>query len=156
MTITLLQIGKTFFNYIEKGIEDYKQRINRYINFNIETYKLPQKFSKLPIHIQKEKEAEIILEKIKKFNYIILLDEKGKQLSSVEFASKINEITLRSYKKIVFIIGGPYGVTEDIKAKSDFIISMSKMTFSHQLIRLIFVEQLYRAFTIINNEKYHH
>ncbi len=156
MTITLIQIGKTFFDYIDKGVNDYTKRINRYVNFNIETYSLPAKFSKLPPQALMEKEAELLLEKIDKFNYVILLDEKGKQFSSEAFAAKLNEIMVSGYKKVAFVIGGAYGVTEQVKSKSNLILSLSKMTFSHQLVRLVFAEQIYRAFTIINNEKYHH
>jgi len=156
MTITLLQIGKTFFDYIEKGVSDYQTRINRYVNFETETLSLPSKFSKLPPQALKEKESTLILDKMKHFNYTILLDEHGKQFTSESFASKINELMVSGYKKVAFIIGGAYGVSDEVKNKSDLIISLSKMTFSHQLVRLVFAEQIYRAFTILNNEKYHH
>jgi len=156
MNITLIQIGKTFFDYIEEGIEDYSKRINRYVKFNTETYYLPSKYNKLPPDLLKEKEEILLLEAIKKYNYVILLDENGKELNSVEFAGKINNLMVSGYKNIAFVIGGAFGVTKNLKKQCDLVISLSRMTFSHQLVRLVFTEQLYRAFTIINNEKYHH
>ncbi len=156
MNITLIQIGKTFFDYIEKGVEDYSKRINRYVKFSIETYALPSKLNKLPPETLKEKESDLLAEVTKKYNYVILLDENGKEMTSVKFAGKINELMIASHKNIAFVIGGAYGVTNDFRKKCDFVLSLSQMTFSHQLVRLVFTEQLYRAFTIINNEKYHH
>ncbi len=156
MTITLIQIGKTFFDYIDQGVNDYTKRINKYVQFNIETYSLPAKFSKLPPQVLKEKESELLLALMNKFNYVILLDERGKSFSSEAFARKLNEIMIAGYKKVAFVIGGAYGVTDAVKQKSNLVLSLSPMTFSHQLVRLVFAEQIYRAFTIINNEKYHH
>ncbi len=157
MDITLLQIGKTFFDYINKGVKDYEQRINRYVKLETITLTTPAKYSKLGKEQLKEKESLLLWEKIvKKYDYIILLDEAGKELTSVQFAQKLEKLLLASHKHIVFVIGGAYGVTDEFKRKCDFILSLSKMTFSHQLVRLVFAEQLYRAFTIINNENYHH
>jgi 23S rRNA (pseudouridine1915-N3)-methyltransferase len=156
MTITLIQIGKTFFDYIEKGVDDYSKRITRYIKFTKETYSLPSKFNKLPSDKLKEKESELLMEVLKKYDYVILLDENGKEMTSVKFAKKLNELLISSYKNIAFVIGGAYGVTEKLRQKCDLVLSLSQMTFSHQLVRLVFAEQLYRAFTIIHNEKYHH
>ena len=156
MNITLIQIGKTFFDYIEKGVEDYRKRINRYVKFSIETYALPSKLNKLPPEALKEKESDLLAEVTKKYNYVILLDENGKEMTSVKFAGKINELMIASHRNIAFVIGGAYGVTNEFRKKCDFVLSLSQMTFSHQLVRLVFTEQLYRAFTIINNEKYHH
>jgi 23S rRNA (pseudouridine1915-N3)-methyltransferase len=153
MKFSLLVIGKTNEKYLEEGIKIFDTRLKNYTKFemievrDIKGFQNPEDL--------KKKEAEAFLEKIKDDDVLVLLDENGKSFSSVEFSLWIENQQIRSVKHVVFIIGGAYGVHELIRQRSNLVLSFSKMTFSHQMIRLFFVEQLYRAFTIIKNEKYH-
>lgn len=153
MKFSLLVIGKTNEKYLEEGIKIFDNRLKNYTKFemievrDIKGFQNPEDL--------KKKEAEAFLEKIKDDDVLVLLDENGKSFSSVEFSLWIENQQIRSVKHVVFIIGGAYGVHESIRQRSNLVLSFSKMTFSHQMIRLFFVEQLYRAFTIIKNEKYH-
>lgn len=155
MKITLLAIGKTNSAEIRNIFDDYAKRINRYTKFEavyIDNHQ--QKFS--DNEKQKIKEGELILKKLQAGDYLILLDEKGKEFNSVQFAEQLNSLFNQSIKNIYFVIGGAYGFSDEVYLRSNAKISLSRMTFSHQIIRTIFAEQLYRAFTIINNEPYHH
>ncbi len=155
MKITLLAIGKTNSAEIRNIVDDYSKRINRYIKFEtVYIENSQQKFS--DNEKQKIKEGEHILKKLQAGDYLILLDERGKEYNSVQFAEQLNLLFNQSIKNICFVIGGAYGFSEEVYARSNAKISLSSMTFSHQIIRAIFAEQLYRAFTIINNEPYHH
>jgi 23S rRNA (pseudouridine1915-N3)-methyltransferase len=155
MKITLLAIGKTNTAEIRNIVDDYSKRINRYIKFEpVYIENNQQKFS--DNEKQKTKEGELILKKLQSGDYLILLDERGKEFNSVQFAEQLNLLFNQSIKNICFVIGGAYGFSEEVYARSNAKISLSRMTFSHQIIRAIFTEQLYRAFTIINNEPYHH
>jgi len=156
MQTLLLWVGKTNDSRLKSLIEDYAQRINRYQPLEMLTLPELKIKGKLPETIQKEKEGKLILEKIKKGDYVILLDEKGKSFDSQKFSLYINKKRASSSKRMVFVIGGPYGFSEEIYAISNEKIALSDMTFSHQMIRLFFLEQLYRANTILNNEPYHH
>ncbi len=155
MNIELWCIGKTQFEYVMNGVEEFKGRIKHYSSFNtiyIEGYR--QNPGDNPQTV-KEKEADNIIKKLDPRDYLILLDEKGIEMNSVEFAGFIEKKLIYGNKKIIFLIGGAFGFSQKIYERANEKISLSKMTFSHQLIRLIFTEQLYRAFTIIKNEKYH-
>jgi 23S rRNA (pseudouridine1915-N3)-methyltransferase len=155
MKITLLAIGKTNSAEIRNIVDDYSKRITRYVKFEaVYIENSQQKFS--DNEKQKIKEGEHILKKLQAGDYLILLDERGKEYNSVQFAEQLNLFFNQSIKNICFVIGGAYGFSEDVYARSNAKISLSRMTFSHQIIRIIFAEQLYRAFTIINNEPYHH
>ena len=155
MKITLLAIGKTNSAEIRNIVDDYSKRINRYVKFEaVYIENSQQKFS--DNEKQKIKEGEHILKKLQAGDYLILLDERGKEYNSVQFAEQLSLFFNQSIKNICFVIGGAYGFSEDVYARSNAKISLSRMTFSHQIIRAIFTEQLYRAFTIINNEPYHH
>ncbi|MCC8088553.1 MAG: 23S rRNA (pseudouridine(1915)-N(3))-methyltransferase RlmH [Rikenellaceae bacterium] len=156
MNITLLTVGKTDLSYIAEGIDIFFKRINRYTRFNIATIADVKTSKKLPEDVQKIKEGEVILSHISDSDWLILLDEDGTQMSSVEFAVWVQKKMNAGIKRLVFVIGGPYGFSADLYKRADEKISLSKMTFSHQMVRLIFTEQLYRAFTIINGEPYHH
>jgi len=153
MKFSLLVIGKTNEKYLEEGIKIFDNRLKNYTKFemievrDIKGFQNPEDL--------KKKEADAFLEKIKDDDVLVLLDENGKSFSSVEFSQWIENQQIRSVKHVVFIIGGAFGVHEVIRQRSNLVLSFSKMTFSHQMIRLFFVEQLYRAFTIIKNEKYH-
>ena len=156
MKIVLLSVGKTNIDFIREGIDEYLKRLKFYVKFeNIELNVL-KKSKNLSKNELLKKEAELILSNISDSDFVINLDEKGRGLSSSEFAKQISKYRIMSKKKIVFIIGGAYGFSEEIYSRSNDSISLSSMTFSHQMVRLFFVEQLYRSFTILNNESYHH
>ena len=156
MRITLIAVGKTEDKYLIEGIEKYLSRLKHYINFNILIIPDIKNTKNLSEAQQKTKEAEFIHKQINPTDVIVLLDEKGKKHSSVSFAKYLNKQMIGSVNNLVFIIGGPYGFDETIYMRSNTSISLSDMTFSHQMVRLFFVEQLYRAFTILKNEPYHH
>ena len=156
MKIKLVVIGKTDDKYIIEGIKKYLERLKHYITF--EYTELPDiKNSKnLSREQQKKQEGELLLKTINSGDYIIVLDEKGKMFTSREFASYMEKRMISGVKRVVFFVGGPYGFSDEVYSKASYRISLSKMTFSHQLVRLIFFEQIYRAMTIIRNEPYHH
>ncbi|KAA5821907.1 23S rRNA (pseudouridine(1915)-N(3))-methyltransferase RlmH [Algibacter amylolyticus] len=156
MTITLITIGKTDNKQLTALIEDYTKRLGHYIKFNLEVIPDIKNSKNLSETQQKEKEGELILNKTKPTDTLILLDENGKQLDSVAFSTYLQKYMNSGIKRLVFVIGGPYGFSEDIYKKANGKLSLSKMTFSHQMIRLFFIEQLYRGFTILKNEPYHH
>ncbi len=154
MKINLVCVGKTNEDHINEGIKIYEKRILRYISYkSISTSEARKGLSK---EQQKIEEGQIILKKLSPDDFLILLDEKGIEFDSVQFASLIEKHMIQSTKSMVFVIGGPYGFSDEIYGRANYKLSLSKMTFSHQLIRLIFAEQLYRAFTIIRGEPYHH
>ncbi len=155
MKISLFFVGKTSFDYLEKGISEYEKRIKRYVDFEIRTVKDIKTGKNMPAKIVKQKEGEQVLKQLKNSDYLILLDEKGKQFSSREFAKFIDNKTVTGTKRLVFLIGGAFGFSEAVYKRANEKLSLSKMTFSHQPIRLLFTEQLYRAFTIIKGEPYH-
>ena len=156
MKILLLTVGKPNEKYLLDAMDKYINRINHYVNFQIIDSYEKNISNKLSYNEYKKKESEIIMKKILPTDFVILLDEGGEFMSSVRFSKNIESYMLRGIKRLVFIIGGAYGCSENIFARADKIMSMSRMTFSHQMIRLFFVEQLYRAYTIIRNESYHH
>lgn len=156
MKITLLTVGKTDKDWVRQGLDIYVSRLKHYIPFNI--VEIPElknvsAFSKDQI---KSKEGELILKNIRPTDDVILLDEKGKEYTSVEFARIIQDKISYAGKDIVFIIGGAYGFSEAVYQRANSKLSLSRMTFSHQMVRAIFVEQIYRAFTIMRGEPYHH
>ena len=156
MKIKLLVIGKTDDKNLEQLIEKYQQRLNHYINFEIEIIPDIKNAKNLSQLQQKEKEGELILSKLKNTDQLVLLDEKGKEFRSLNFASYLQKKMNSGIKQLVLVVGGPYGFSESVYKKSTGKVSLSKMTFSHQMIRLFVVEQLYRGFTILKNEPYHH
>lgn len=156
MKITLLVIGKTDTGYFIDAVSEYQKRLEHYIPFEIQVIPDIKNTKNLTVEQQKEKEGELILKNLQPGDYIVLLDEKGKEYSSVQFASYIEKKTHNVPKRLVFIIGGPYGFSGAVYDKANEKLTLSRMTFSHQMVRLIFVEQLYRAMTILNNEPYHH
>jgi len=156
MKIALLVVGKTTKKFVEEATAEYTGRL-KYYNVEFELIVIPElKDTKnIPVAVQKQKEGEMILKKLSSADNVILLDEKGKEFNSVDFSNYLNKEIEKS-KRIVFVIGGPFGFSSDVYARADGKISLSKMTFSHQLIRAVFAEQLYRAFTIMKGESYHH
>ena len=156
MKIKLLAIGKTDDKNLHTLIETYQNRLKHYINFEIDVIADIKNVKNLTEAQQKEKEGELILKKLAATDVLILLDEKGTQFNSVAFSEYLQKKMNGGIKQLVLVIGGPYGFSEAVYAKAQGKISLSKMTFSHQMIRLFVVEQLYRAYTILKNEPYHH
>jgi|SRR6185312_15608486 len=156
MKITLLLVGKTEDAYLREGVGIYLNRLRHYIRLDfVEITELKNTRSLTPAQ-QKTKEGELILRKLLPTDQVILLDEKGVQLTSTQFSEFIDKKQLGSVSNLVFIVGGPYGFDEAVYQRANDKISLSKLTFSHQMVRLFFVEQLYRAFTILRGEPYHH
>ncbi|KHJ38780.1 ribosomal RNA large subunit methyltransferase H [Pedobacter glucosidilyticus] len=156
MKITLLTVGKTEDKYILEGIEKYLKRLKHYIKFEIIEIPELKKTKSLSEDQQKSKEAEIIFKQLNHTDHVVLLDERGKELSSMHFADFMNKKMIGSVQQLVFIVGGPYGFDASLHQRAQDKLSLSKMTFSHQMVRLFFVEQVYRAFTILKGEPYHH
>ena len=156
MKIKLFAIGKTDDKNLQILINTYQNRLKHYINFELEIIPDIKNVKNLSEVQQKEKEGELISKKLTPTDTLILLDEKGKEFRSLDFSRYLQKKMNSGIKQLVFVIGGPYGFSEAIYKKSTGSISLSKMTFSHQMIRLFVVEQIYRAFTILKNEPYHH
>lgn len=156
MTIKLLVIGKTDNVLLQSLIDDYQKRLNFYIKFNLEVIPDIKKAKNLGELQQKQKEGDLILNSISSSDVLILLDENGKQMDSVDFSNYLQKHMNSGIKQLVFVIGGPYGFSDDVYKQAKGKLSLSKMTFSHQMVRLFFIEQLYRGFTILKNEPYHH
>lgn len=156
MKTTLLVVGRTVETHFITAIEDYAQRTRRYLPFDIEVIPELKNTKSLPEEVQKEKEGELILKALQPGDVIVLLDEKGREMRSVEFAEYMKQKMNTVNKRLVFVIGGPYGFSPKVYAAAHEKLSLSRMTFSHQMIRLLFVEQLYRAMSILNGSPYHH
>lgn len=156
MKIVLLVIGKTDASYLTDAINEYKNRLIHYIPFEMNVIPDIKNVKNLSEIQQKEKEGELLLKALQPGDCVVLLDERGKEFTSMQFAAYIEKKQHSVAKRLVFIIGGPYGFSETVYDVASEKISLSKMTFSHQMIRLFFIEQLYRAMTILSNEPYHH
>lgn len=156
MKTTLLVVGRTVEKHYITAINDYIERTKHFMSFDMEVIPELKNTKSLSMEQQKEKEGELILKALQSGDVVVLLDEHGKEMRSVEFANYIEKKMINVNKRLVFIIGGPYGFSEKVYQTAHEKISMSKMTFSHQMIRLIFVEQIYRAMTILNGGPYHH
>lgn len=155
MRITLLQTGKTRDPFIMEGVEGYRKRVARYAPFVIETVPDLKNSRSMTMKEVQAKEGAMILKRIKPGDYLILLDERGKEYHSIGFAEHLSSLEGR-VNHLIFLIGGPYGFAEEVYSRANEKISLSKLTFSHQLIRLLFMEQIYRSFTILKGEPYHH
>ena len=156
MKIVLITIGKTNEKYLIEGISDYQRRLKHYTNFErieIANLKNAKNFSESELM---QREGELILKQIKNSDHLVLLDDKGKDFTSQKFAQKLQQWKHYGKKRLVFVVGGAYGFSEEIYKRGNEKLSLSKMTFSHQMVRLFFVEQIYRGYTILNNEPYHH
>lgn len=156
MQIVLLVIGKTEDSKIQELTQIYQKRLSHYIKFEFVVLPDIKNTKNLSENEQKEKEALLILNKINISDYLVLLDENGKSLSSENFAQFIQKNMNSGLKTLYFVVGGPYGFSEKVYQRANYTLSLSAMTFSHVMVRLFFIEQLYRAFTILNNEPYHH
>ena len=156
MNLKLIAIGKTDNKALQTLIDDYQKRLSFYIKFELEIITDIKNVKNLSETQQKEKEGELILSKITATDHLILLDENGKSFSSVSFSEFLQKKMNAGIRTLVFVIGGPYGFSQTVYQKAVGKISLSEMTFSHQMVRLFFIEQLYRGFTILKNEPYHH
>ena len=156
MNIELIVVGKTDMKEVETLVAMYAKRLNHYVRFAITTIADVRNTKKLSEGEQKRLEGEAILRLLTPSDYVMLLDEHGAELRSIEFADLVEKRMSAGIKRLVFLIGGPYGFSEAVYARANGKLSLSKMTFSHQIVRAIFLEQLYRTFTILKNEPYHH
>ena len=156
MQVTLLCIGKTGKKFLEEGEQEYLKRLRHYLSFQVQIIPDIKQAKNLSESQIKQKEGELILEKIGTTDTLILLDERGKEFGSVEFAEYLQDQFNRGGKHLYFVVGGPYGFSDAVYERASGKISLSRMTFSHQMIRLFFIEQVYRAMTILRNEPYHH
>jgi 23S rRNA (pseudouridine1915-N3)-methyltransferase len=156
MNIELIVVGKTDMKEVEALVTMYSKRLNHYVRFAITTIADVRNTKKLSEAEQKRLEGEAILRLINDSDHLMLLDEHGAELRSLEFAELLQRRMSAGTKRLVFVIGGPYGFSDAVYSRANSKLSLSKMTFSHQIVRAIFTEQLYRAFTILKNEPYHH
>jgi len=155
MRITLIETGKTRDPFIREGVELFRSRVIHYVPFQIDTLPDLKNTRNLGMKEVQEREGQILLKRLKPGDFMILLDERGKEFHSISFAEYLNGLEGR-VKHLLFVIGGPYGFSEEVYKRADASLSLSKLTFSHQLVRVIFMEQLYRAYTILKGEPYHH
>lgn len=156
MRITLLTVGKTNDLSFKNAISEYQKRLKFYISFDIEEIPALKNTKNLTEDNQKKKEGELILKSVQTDDEVVLLDDKGSEFTSKQFASYIEKKSASGLKRLVFVVGGPYGFSEEVYQRANDKVSLSRMTFSHQMVRLVFTEQLYRAMTIIKGEPYHH
>ncbi|MBO7507563.1 MAG: 23S rRNA (pseudouridine(1915)-N(3))-methyltransferase RlmH [Paludibacteraceae bacterium] len=156
MRITLLTVGKTNDLSFKNAISEYQKRLKFYISFDIEEIPSLKNTKNLTEDNQKQKEGELILKYLQPEDEVVLLDDKGSEFTSKQFASYIEKKSASGLKRLVFVVGGPYGFSQEVYQRANDKVSLSRMTFSHQMVRLVFTEQLYRAMTIIRGEPYHH
>ena len=156
MKIVLMTIGKTNEKYLIEGISNYQKRLKHYTNFEMMEIPNIKNVKNLSEAELMKKEGELILKQIQSSDHLVLLDDKGKDFTSPKFAHKLQQWMLSGKKTLVFLVGGAYGFSEEVYKRGNEKLSLSKMTFSHQMVRLFFVEQIYRGYTILNNEPYHH
>lgn len=156
MKIVLIAVGKTATDYISRGVNEYFKRINRYLSAEIKVIPDIKGSKALSEDAQKSREGQAILSSLLPGDIVVLLDEKGREMSSREFSESISKRMNQGIKRLVYIIGGPYGFSSEVYERADTKLSLSRMTFTHEMVRLFFVEQLYRAMTIMRGEPYHH
>ena len=156
MNIEILAIGKTKTRHVQEGLADYFSRLKRYVPVTLTELPDVKNAGRLPEQQQKEEEGKAFLQKITSSDYVIVLDERGRQLTSRKFSEKLQQVMASGRKRLLFLIGGPYGFSDDVYRRADEKLSLSEMTFNHEMVRLFFVEQIYRAMTIIRGEPYHH
>ena len=156
MKLSLFLVGETDDAELKGAFERYVGRLKHYCSFEIEVLKTPKQFKKLSQGELKVAEGMLILERLGNQDYLVLLDEKGTEFNSIAFSDKLQKWLNGGHKRIVFLVGGAFGFSDEVYERADFKLGLSKMTLTHQMVRLFFAEQLYRAFTILRNEKYHH
>lgn len=156
MEIKLLCVGKTHSTYISEGLEEYVKRVNKYCKFSISIVADIKNSASLTPEQRKTEEGKLILQHIQSPDWVVMLDENGKEYTSEQFAAQWQNWFNRGPRQIICLVGGPYGFSNDVHTRANTKVALSKMTFSHEMVRLFFAEQLYRSFTIIKNEPYHH
>ena len=156
MNIELLAVGKTKTKFVAEGIEEYLRRLRRYVQFSVTELPDIKNAGRLPREEQKESEGQLILGRLTPADHVMLLDERGKQYTSLEFADRLQGIMASGKKRLVMVIGGPYGFSKAVYDRADERLSLSKMTFNHEMVRMFITEQTYRAMTILRGEPYHH
>ncbi len=156
MKFTLMVVGKTATGYLKQGIDEYTKRLSHYVSFDIQHIADLKNTKKLTEAQQKQAEGQNILQRLETSDFVVLLDEHGKEYTSMDFSAYVQKRMSSGARRVVFVVGGPYGFSPDVYSRANDKLSLSKMTFSHEMIRLIFTEQLYRACTILNHEPYHH
>ena len=156
MKIVLCVVGKTTTGYVKEGVEEYASRVRRFLPFDLKIIPDIRTTKKITIQAQKEAEGVQILSQVASSDYVVLLDERGREFTSRGFSEFIEHKAQTLQKNIIFVVGGPYGFSEAVYTRADMLLSLSKMTFPHELIRLFFTEQIYRALTISRNRPYHH
>ncbi len=156
MKILLMVVGKTSTPYIASAVEEYVKRVNRYVPLEIVTIPDQRSSRALTEEIQKQREGTAILATLQGGDHVVLLDERGRELTSREFAAEIDRRMVQGLKRLVYVVGGPYGFSEEVYRRADSKLSLSRMTFTHEMVRLFFTEQIYRAMTILRGEPYHH
>jgi len=156
MKITLLVVGRTATGYLARGIDEYVSRLSHYVKFDIQYVGDVRNTRNLTQAQQKTAEGAAILQTLDRSDHVVLLDERGTERTSLELAQWLQQRMSAGTKRLVLVVGGPYGFSPEVYSRADGKLSLSKLTFQHEMVRLIFVEQLYRAFTILRNEPYHH
>lgn len=156
MNIEIIAVGKTKAAYVMQGIAEYSRRIGRYASFDITELPDIKNAGKVSEEEQKQAEGAAILKKVQPSDHLVLLDERGKQYTSREFADRLQAILASGKKRLLMVIGGPYGFSKEVYDRADELLSLSKMTFNHEMVRLFITEQTYRTFTILRGEPYHH
>ena len=156
MNIELWSLGRENTKLVDPAIEEYSKRLKRYISFQMVTLDNTRIPKTLPMLSLLEKEADLVLDKLQERDLLVVLDENGKNFTSRAFSQQLNQFMNQSPQRLVFLIGGSYGIAPRVKSRANLLLALSAFTFPHQLVRLLFAEQLYRAFTILKNEKYHH
>lgn len=156
MDVVLMTVGKTRTSFVTEGIKEYTGRLMRYLPFEIIELPDVKTTRSFDAFRQKEREGEMILDKISPADFVVLLDEKGREYSSVEFAAYMEKLMASGRKRVVYVIGGPYGFSQNVYERADAKLSLSRMTFNHEMVRMFFIEQIYRAMTILRGEPYHH
>ena len=156
MKIVLLAVGKTSTPYIASAVGEYERRINRYLPFEISVIPDLKSSRALTEEVQKQREGAAILASLQPGDYMVLLDERGREMTSREFAADIDLRMVRGLKRLIYVVGGPYGFSPEVYARADAKLSLSRMTFTHEMVRLFFTEQIYSAMTILRGEPYHH
>ena len=156
MKIVLLTIGKTSEKYLIEGIAQYQKRLKHYTQFEMLEILNIKNAKNFSIAELMKKEGELILKQLERSDHLVILDDKGRDSTSLKFSEKLQNWMLSGKKRLVFVVGGAYGFSEQVYTRGNEKISLSKMTFSHQMVRLFFIEQIYRAYTMLNNEPYHH
>lgn len=156
MDIVLLTVGKTTISFVNEAIAEYEKRLKRYVPFNIVSIPDIKNTKSLTEEKQKQAEGEQILQRLSSGDFVVLLDERGKEFTSMEFADYLQKQMSAGRKRTVFVVGGPYGFSREVYERADGKVSLSRMTFNHEMVRAFFTEQVYRAMTILRGEPYHH